>query len=195
LSQEPFHVAVKNGPSATNALLNCSAGCSLQASLKVATEFISLDDAIRQRGNELEKRGFRAFDALHLTSAESSGANFFRTCDDRVLKKAGKQKEPGARENAGDRVRLLPQVRELGFAERAVEDTAEQPAGTAVHEDRSCVNHARPDRVQRGAVAVAKIDCDGRSKSEAMFKQQAEATLGDIFKSTGPSWLARSFCG
>src|ERR1022692_2860940 len=31
-----------------------------------ATEFISLDDAIRQRGNELEKRGFRAFDALHL---------------------------------------------------------------------------------------------------------------------------------
>jgi predicted nucleic acid-binding protein len=65
----------------------------VEAIIEVAAEFISLDDAIRQRGNELEKRGFRAFDALHLASAESSGADFFCTCDDRVLKKAGKQKD------------------------------------------------------------------------------------------------------
>jgi predicted nucleic acid-binding protein len=63
------------------------------AIIEGATEFHSLDDAVRQRGKELEKRGFRAFDALHLASAESSGADFFCTCDDRVLKKAGKQKD------------------------------------------------------------------------------------------------------
>jgi predicted nucleic acid-binding protein len=65
----------------------------VEAIIEGATEFISLDDAVRQRGKELEKRGFRAFDALHLASAESSGADFFCTCDDGVLKKAGKQKD------------------------------------------------------------------------------------------------------
>ena len=65
----------------------------VDAIIEGATEFISLDDAVRQRGKELEKRGFRAFDALHLASAESAGADFFCTCDDRVLKKAGKQKD------------------------------------------------------------------------------------------------------
>jgi predicted nucleic acid-binding protein len=61
--------------------------------IETATEFVLLNEAIRERGEELEKRGFRAFDALHLASAESSGADFFCTCDDRVLKKAGKQKD------------------------------------------------------------------------------------------------------
>jgi predicted nucleic acid-binding protein len=65
----------------------------VEAIITGATEFIPLDDALRKRGNELEKRGFRAFDALHLACAESSGADFFCTCDDRVLKKAGKQKD------------------------------------------------------------------------------------------------------
>jgi predicted nucleic acid-binding protein len=65
----------------------------VEAVIEGATEFVSLDDVIRDRGNQLEKRGFRAFDALHLASAESSGADFFCTCDDRVLKKAAKQKD------------------------------------------------------------------------------------------------------
>lgn len=65
----------------------------VEAALEHATESISLDDEVRRRGNELEKRGFRAFDALHLASAEASGAGFLCTCDDRFLKKAGKQKD------------------------------------------------------------------------------------------------------
>jgi predicted nucleic acid-binding protein len=65
----------------------------VESIIEAATEFQSLDDAVRQRGKELEKRGFRAFDALHLASAESPGADFFCTSDDRVLKKAGKQKD------------------------------------------------------------------------------------------------------
>jgi predicted nucleic acid-binding protein len=65
----------------------------VDAIIEGATEFIPMDDVVRLRGKELEKRGFRAFDALHLASAESSKADFFCTCDDRVLKKAGKQKD------------------------------------------------------------------------------------------------------
>ncbi|MBI1831430.1 MAG: PIN domain-containing protein [Planctomycetes bacterium] len=65
----------------------------VEAVIEGATEFVLLDDAVRQRGKELEKRGFRAFDALHLASAESSEADYFCTCDDRVLKKAAKQKD------------------------------------------------------------------------------------------------------
>ncbi len=65
----------------------------VEAILETATEFVSLDAAVRQRGNDLEKRGFRAFDALHLASAEAAGADFFCTCDDRVLKKAARQKD------------------------------------------------------------------------------------------------------
>ena len=65
----------------------------VESVLEVAAEFVAVEDAVRDRGKELEKRGFRAFDALHLASAESSGADFFCTCDDRVLKKAAKQKD------------------------------------------------------------------------------------------------------
>jgi predicted nucleic acid-binding protein len=65
----------------------------VEAVLEGATDFVALKDVVRARGQELEKRGFRAFDALHLASAEASGADFFCTCDDRVLKKAGKQKD------------------------------------------------------------------------------------------------------
>jgi predicted nucleic acid-binding protein len=65
----------------------------VESVLEGATEFVSLDDTVRDRGKELEKRGFRAFDALHLASAESSRADFFCTCDDGVLKKAAKQKD------------------------------------------------------------------------------------------------------
>ena len=65
----------------------------VEAIIESASEIILLDDAVRQRGQELEKRGFRAFDALHLASAESSGVDFFCTCDDRLLNKANKQKD------------------------------------------------------------------------------------------------------
>ncbi len=56
------------------------------------------------------------------------------------------------------------------------------------------MNHACPERAQRCAVVVAKIDRDAGSRSEAMFKQQAETALGDVLKSPRPARLARA-CG
>ena len=42
-------------------------------------------------GKFLEQQGFKAFDALHIASAESAQVDYFCTCDDRVLKKARQQ--------------------------------------------------------------------------------------------------------
>jgi predicted nucleic acid-binding protein len=50
-----------------------------------------VDEDIRQRAKFLESRGFRAYDALHIASAENGSVDFFCTCDDRVLKKARQQ--------------------------------------------------------------------------------------------------------
>ena len=52
---------------------------------------VAVDDQIEQRAKELEQRGFKAFDALHLASAEAGGVDYFCTCDDRVLRKSRQQ--------------------------------------------------------------------------------------------------------
>ena len=59
--------------------------------LEQAPMVITVDDAIKQRARVLEKRGFKAFDALHIASAESGGVDYFCTCDDRILKKSRQQ--------------------------------------------------------------------------------------------------------
>ena len=59
--------------------------------LEQAPVFIAVNDEIEQRAKVLEKRGFKAFDALHIASAESGAVDYFCTCDDRVLKKARQQ--------------------------------------------------------------------------------------------------------
>jgi predicted nucleic acid-binding protein len=56
-----------------------------------ATMTIELSEAIKRRANVLERRGFKALDALHLASAEGGGVDYFCTCDDRLLKKAKAQ--------------------------------------------------------------------------------------------------------
>jgi predicted nucleic acid-binding protein len=50
-----------------------------------------VSDGIAERAKILEERGFKAFDALHIACAESSGVDYFVTCDDRLLKKARRQ--------------------------------------------------------------------------------------------------------
>lgn len=55
------------------------------------TTTIELIEAIEQRAKELERRGFKALDALHLASAEAGQVDYFCTCDDRLLKKAKAQ--------------------------------------------------------------------------------------------------------
>ena len=44
---------------------------------------IPLSDDIEKRAIELQMRGFKALDALHLASAEAAQVDFFCTCDDR----------------------------------------------------------------------------------------------------------------
>ena len=46
---------------------------------------ILITEEIETRALNLQSRGFRALDALHLASAESGEVDFFCTCDDRFL--------------------------------------------------------------------------------------------------------------
>jgi predicted nucleic acid-binding protein len=59
--------------------------------LEKAGIVITVNDAIERRGKMLEQRSFKAFDALHIATAEAGAVDYFCTCDDRVLKKARQQ--------------------------------------------------------------------------------------------------------
>jgi len=54
--------------------------------LDMASIFVTTDEALRAR--EIAQQGIAPLDALHLASAERAGAEWFVTCDDRVLRKA-----------------------------------------------------------------------------------------------------------
>jgi predicted nucleic acid-binding protein len=57
--------------------------------LSVASKFIALTEAVKNRAKVLESAGIDSIDALHLACAESN-ADFFITCDNGILKKAKK---------------------------------------------------------------------------------------------------------
>ena len=59
--------------------------------LERAQIVIAVDDRIEKRAKDLEQRGFKAFDALHLAAAEAGSVDYFCTCDDRVLRKSRQQ--------------------------------------------------------------------------------------------------------
>lgn len=59
--------------------------------LKKAEVAITVNDEIEIRAKELEERGFKAFDALHVASAEFGRVDYFCSCDDRLLKKSRRQ--------------------------------------------------------------------------------------------------------
>ena len=44
-----------------------------------------VDDAIKQRGLQLEQQGIKAIDALHVACAEASNSDYFLTCDKRLI--------------------------------------------------------------------------------------------------------------
>jgi len=52
-----------------------------------ATAYQNVNESIRERAETLEKHGLKAIDSLHVACAESAGADYFLTCDDRLLKK------------------------------------------------------------------------------------------------------------
>ncbi|MDQ3004543.1 MAG: PIN domain-containing protein [Chloroflexota bacterium] len=55
--------------------------------LEQATTYQRVNESIRERAEALEKHGLKAIDSLHVASAESAGADYFLTCDNRLLKK------------------------------------------------------------------------------------------------------------
>ena len=55
--------------------------------LRLAAHRLILTDAIRNRARELANSGQKPLDALHLASAEAAGADWFLTCDDRLIKR------------------------------------------------------------------------------------------------------------
>ncbi len=56
--------------------------------LSKAKIWVALDAALEKRAKELNTIGFKPLDALHLASAEAAQADYFCTCDDRLIKKA-----------------------------------------------------------------------------------------------------------
>lgn len=55
--------------------------------LKLATHVVELNDEIEVQADKLVKTGVKPLDALHLASALWAKADYFCTCDDRLLKK------------------------------------------------------------------------------------------------------------
>ena len=55
--------------------------------LGLAKCYQAATDAVRTRARALQDKGLKAMDALHLACAESAGADYFLTCDDRVVKR------------------------------------------------------------------------------------------------------------
>ena len=58
------------------------------AVLALARERLTISVASQEHAEALEAQGIGATDALHLAVASSAKADYFATCDDRLLKKA-----------------------------------------------------------------------------------------------------------
>jgi predicted nucleic acid-binding protein len=56
--------------------------------LSAAKVFVELTDRLEKLARELHEKGIRPLDALHLASAQEGQADYFCTCDDRLLSKA-----------------------------------------------------------------------------------------------------------
>jgi predicted nucleic acid-binding protein len=65
---------------------------SVREILELASQTIELVDAIEVHADSLVKAGIKPLDALHLASASWAKADFFCTCDDRLLKKSKRLK-------------------------------------------------------------------------------------------------------
>ena len=62
----------------------------LQVLINGASHHIKISLKENNRGKELEKLGFKHFDALHLACAESGNATVLLTTDDRLVRKANR---------------------------------------------------------------------------------------------------------
>ena len=55
--------------------------------LEYSTDYIHYSEDILDRSLEFEKLGLSGMDAVHIACAEKANADFFVTCDDRLIKK------------------------------------------------------------------------------------------------------------
>jgi len=69
----------------------------LQAIVRVIRTVLPLSDENVRRGIDLQQRGFKAFDALHVAVAEAAGVDRLCTGDDRLRKRCQKQSDLGVR--------------------------------------------------------------------------------------------------
>ncbi|ETW92557.1 MAG: hypothetical protein ETSY2_53160, partial [Candidatus Entotheonella gemina] len=56
--------------------------------LAKATQFVQTDRRVEERARTFRDVGIKALDALHLASAVEAQADYFCTCDDRLLRRA-----------------------------------------------------------------------------------------------------------
>jgi predicted nucleic acid-binding protein len=63
----------------------------LETVLLAASEYVPMSANIDVRAAELEARGLKNIDAIHVASAEAAQADVFCTCDDRLLRVARTQ--------------------------------------------------------------------------------------------------------
>ena len=61
--------------------------------LRLAKEYAKIDKKVISRAGYLRKMKFGDLDALHLAVAEKARADYFLTCDDRIVKKAERHKK------------------------------------------------------------------------------------------------------
>ena len=61
---------------------------NLSSYLRLAREFVKVDDKVTTKANYLRGLNFDDLDALHLAVAEGAKADYFLTCDDLIVRKA-----------------------------------------------------------------------------------------------------------
>lgn len=62
----------------------------IEEGLALAAVVVPLDEAIRRRASEFGAVGVSAMDSLHLACAEVGAADFFVTCDNRLLRRSSR---------------------------------------------------------------------------------------------------------
>ena len=69
----------------------------VESVIGISASFVTVDDACVARAIELESRGFKSYDALHISIAEIAVVDYFCSCDDRLLSRAAVQTDLGVK--------------------------------------------------------------------------------------------------
>jgi len=85
VSSEVLEFEVANNPDAQRQ-------ASAREILKLASQVVKVTDEIEAQADILVAAGIKPIDALHLATASGTKADYFCTCDDRLLKRAKKLK-------------------------------------------------------------------------------------------------------